>query len=572
MASLQKNVASQHIKFVLVSATTGGADSGATVTVKVAKDAGAQASGGGTVTNLGNGQYDYAPTQGETNATDVGFLFTATGDIPVHADFHTDVVDANALPSVNVADWNAVSLGATNPLPNAVAGAAGGLWILGANAAATTTLTGVAASGASPATAALSLTGGAADTTSGGTSAAGLVSTGGAGAASTNGAGDGVQFVGGGTTTVAGGAGLTLTHTGSGKDFNAQTTNALQVNATAINAVSTGSVTTVSAILGTTVAIAFDANNLPKVDLEDIRGTASFGAAGYVGIDWGHVTAPTTAVDLVNTTIGTVTNQLTAAQIATGIWQDSTAGDFTAAGSIGKSLAPATLGTVPGAAGGLLIAGSNAATSFASGSHFIGTVDTVTTVTNQLTAAAIATSVWQDTTSGDFTVSSSIGKSLYTSGNAPGAANGLALVGSNMGAVTSVTGSVGSVTGNVGGNVVGSVGSISGVTFPTNFNLLAIDGSGDVTYNNAAPPTTAQIFTAVWTTALTESYSALHAAPTPAQAVFEVLSRLVNQSLGGTQTSTGTCTAFKLDGSTTAFTMTIGIDASGNFISSTRAT
>lgn len=146
-----------------------------------------------------------------------------------------------------------------------------------------------------------------------------------------------------------------------------------------------------------------------------------------------------------------------------------------------------------------------------------GTITTVTNLTNNNdktgytlltsppTAAQVATAVWQDTTAGDFTVASSIGKSLYTSGNAPGAASGLALVGSNMGTITggtittvsdkagyslsssglasvttwtvgitgnitgnlsgsvgSVSGAVGSVTGNVGGNVVGSVGSVSG--------------------------------------------------------------------------------------------------------------
>lgn len=142
-----------------------------------------------------------------------------------------------------------------------------------------------------------------------------------------------------------------------------------------------------------------------------------------------------------------------------------------------------------------------------------GTITTVTNLTNNNdktgytlltsppTASAIATAVWQDTTAGDFTVASSIGKSLYTSGNAPGAASGIALVGSNMGTITggtittvsdktgyslasgglasvttwtvnvtgsltgsvgSVSGAVGSVTGNVGGNVVGSVGSVSG--------------------------------------------------------------------------------------------------------------
>ena len=59
-------------------------------------------------------------------------------------------------------------------------------------------------------------------------------------------------------------------------------------------------------------------------------------------------------------TVTTVTNQLTAAQIATGIWQDATAGDFTTASSIGKALYIANI--VPGASGGHMIAGSNAGT------------------------------------------------------------------------------------------------------------------------------------------------------------------------------------------------------------------
>jgi hypothetical protein len=41
-------------------------------------------------------------------------------------------------------------------------------------------------------------------------------------------------------------------------------------------------------------------------------------------------------------------------------------------------------------------------------------------------------------------------------------------------------GAVASVTGNVGGNVVGSVGSISGVTFPSNFASLGINSSGHI--------------------------------------------------------------------------------------------
>ena len=90
-----------------------------------------------------------------------------------------------------------------------------------------------------------------------------------------------------------------------------------------------------------------------------------------------------------------------------------------------------------GGAGALLVDGTGtAAISNTAGKVLLQatqtgvTIPTVTTVTNQLTAAQIATGVFQDTTAGDFTVANSIGKSLYTSGNAPGAANGIALVGS----------------------------------------------------------------------------------------------------------------------------------------------
>lgn len=89
---------------------------------------------------------------------------------------------------------------------------------------------------------------------------------------------------------------------------------------------------------------------------------------------------------------------------------------------------------------------------------------------NDISAAGAATGVWQDTTAGDFTVPGSIGKSLFTSGNSPGAAGGLFIAGTNAATTVTtaltttftgnLTGSVGSVTGNVGGNVTGSVGSV----------------------------------------------------------------------------------------------------------------
>lgn len=105
------------------------------------------------------------------------------------------------------------------------------------------------------------------------------------------------------------------------------------------------------------------------------------------------------------------------------------------------------------------------------------TIPTVTTVTNLTNAPG----------AGDFTAT------MKTSLNA-------ATPASVAGAVGSVTGAVGSVTGNVGGNVVGSVGSISGITFPTNFPLLSIDGSGLVNIIQAGADkvwiTTARLLTA----------------------------------------------------------------------------
>lgn len=77
------------------------------------------------------------------------------------------------------------------------------------------TITGGAASGATPAGHGINVTGGAASTTGGGTAGVGIRSFGGAGAASNNGPGNGVTFSAGGVTTVAGGIGCEMIGTGS---------------------------------------------------------------------------------------------------------------------------------------------------------------------------------------------------------------------------------------------------------------------------------------------------------------------------------------------------------------------
>jgi len=167
-------------------------------------------------------------------------------------------------------------------------------------------------------------------------------------------------------------------------------------------------------------------------------------ATGAAGVDWGNVENPTTVVGLSGTTVKTATDvetdtadiqsRLPAALTANGNIKASLVEILTTAltetagllaGGFKKFFNVAspsgTLNSlpdaVPGAAGGVFIAGTNAAT----------------TVTTALTTT--------------FT------------GNLTGS------VASVTGAVGSVTGAVGSVTGNVGGNVVGSVASVTaGVT------------------------------------------------------------------------------------------------------------
>ena len=96
------------------------------------------------------------------------------------------------------------------------------------------------------------------------------------------------------------------------------------------------------------------------------------------------------------------------------------------------------------------------------------------TATLALTNTTISVSQQVASVSGN--VVGSVGS---VSGNVGG--NVVGSVGSVAGNVSgNVNGSVGSVVGNVGGNVVGNVGSISGVTFPANFGNLGISVTGEL--------------------------------------------------------------------------------------------
>lgn len=104
---------------------------------------------------------------------------------------------------------------------------------------------------------------------------------------------------------------------------------------------------------------------------------------------------------------------------------------------------------------------------------------TFVTPTN-LTAAQIATGVWQDATAGDFTTASSIGKALYIANVAPGGSGGHLISGSNSGTTTFGALTVTGATTLSGAVSFGSTFAVTGTSTFAAINTGAI-GTGTVT-------------------------------------------------------------------------------------------
>jgi hypothetical protein len=483
---LQRNVAGQ--VFVIpgtlrVIADGSAVTSGATLTWVKDGTSGASA---GTLTHISDGGFSYQPSQGETDAKICGWVLTKTGAAGIAGSIRTTNADPNA----------GSNLGLTN-LPGVVQPQTGDSFArLGAPTGASVSAD-IATRGTSTLTQA-QVTGGAYALA---TDSSGRVRT--------------AYEIRNGTAQAGAAGSITL-------DSGAIATDNYYYDCWVLitSGAGAGQVREITGYVGSTKVASVSPNFTTATDATSVF---TILPAACVGVDWGNVVNQSTVNAFGATTIQTVTtlasnaianasfqnNSISSgkiaasatAAIATAVWQDTTAGDFTVASSIGKSLY--TSGNAPGAASGIALVGSN-----------MGTITggTVTTLTNlpaitanwltstginagalngkgdwllassytaptNLTASQIATGVWQDTTAGDFTVAASIGKSLFTSGNVPGAASGLALVGSNVGAATSVTGAVGSVTGNIGGSV-GSV--VSAVTVGTNNDKTGyeLDGAG----------------------------------------------------------------------------------------------
>lgn len=175
----------------------------------------------------------------------------------------------------------------------------------------------------------------------------------------------------------------------------------------------------------------------------------------------------------------------------------------------------------------------------------VNLVNTTTTVTNQLTAAAIATGVWQDATAGDFTAASSIGKSLYIANVAPGAAGGHFIAGTNA-ATTITTGLTTTFTGNLTGSAASVTGAVGSVTAGVTLAASAVQAIWDAlttaltTVGSIGKRLADNIDAAVTSRLATAGYTAPLSAAATANAVWDELQALhlsvgtmgLNQSLG----------------------------------------
>jgi len=115
---MRKNVASQYVSFQMIAVADGSDVTSGTPAVYYTIDGGTQATGGGTATHEGNGQWSYLVVQAETNGNHVAWtmvLATAVSQT------------VNTYP-VSFDPTDAVRIGLTS-LPNAAADAAGGLAI-----------------------------------------------------------------------------------------------------------------------------------------------------------------------------------------------------------------------------------------------------------------------------------------------------------------------------------------------------------------------------------------------------------------------------------------------------------
>jgi hypothetical protein len=417
-----------------------------TPTINISKNGATVATGAGTWTEIGNGQYYYEFTAGEVDTL---------GWIAVNIEKATVSRDYNSVVQVMAYDaFDIVRLGLTS-LPNVASGSAGGIITSGTGTSQLNVSAGnVAGSVASVVGAVGSVTG----------------NVGGSVASVTGNVGGSVASVTGAVGSVTGNVGGNVT--GSVGSF---TTTAIQSIWDDLSANNT--------VVGSIGKLIVDNLNSPV----------------------GSVPANVWTVATRTITGGSLTvAPPTAAQVATQVWSEALPGTYTsgqagfklnAAGSAADPWATALPGAYAAGSAGNII-GNRLDASITS------RMASFTLPTN---FSALTISIGGAVTAG--TVSDKTGYSLgasqtFSTTGSVGSVTGA--VASVTGAVGSVTGSVGSVTGNVGGNVTGSVGSFSSTAIQsiwTNATRTITGGSLTV-----APLTASETAGAVWNS-LTSAYT-----------------------------------------------------------------
>lgn len=427
---IQQSTTAYKITFLMVDSSdhiTG--KTGLTPTVTISKAGASFGSPSGAVTELSGGWYVIAG-----NATDTGTL----GELLLHAtSAGADPTDMRVGVVVAFNPQDSVRMGLT-ALPNAAAGASTGLLINGSNSG-TVTLAALTVTGSftisdgllvarsSSNTSAITATGngtgsGAVFTSGSGATGDGLAAI----AASTN--GNGWKATGAGT-----GAGGLLT-SGGGATGDAFKLVAASTNGNGLNSAGVG---TGSGFLATSGAGA-TGNGITATSAatagQGISATGNGIGHGFLATSGGGATGDGFKA------ISAATNGNGFNGVGTG-----TGADIKGSGLeqlVSKAVASSFSSTVVNNSVFGYLSTSSATTNYDR-----TTMSSEAAYTNAPTVAGMATAIWQDTTSGDFTTGSSIGKSLFT-GSAPGTGGGLLLAGSNAATTFATLTSTGAFTVN----------------------------------------------------------------------------------------------------------------------------
>jgi len=105
--SYLKNTSGQYIYFAMVDKSSGDALTTGTVNGYRTIDGGTQASVTGTISHKGNGQWQLALSQADTNGDEIGYLFTHTSGVPQSLSIVTDTKKNSDLNDLSTTQVNA---------------------------------------------------------------------------------------------------------------------------------------------------------------------------------------------------------------------------------------------------------------------------------------------------------------------------------------------------------------------------------------------------------------------------------------------------------------------------------